>query len=219
VRAVTDGSFIELNGSELTAVSRAEHTRWYLSRRQAGWRPTAAEARSSSLVNSIVVPWEELPEQHRAEHAAFMRTLVGQLEDAGFMPVTPAGGPPEAAGYVRAGAVRARRLSTRRRWTRQNGEELCGSAGDWRVTDQGGDDRTVRDEEFRASHTHLDGDRWSRTGVFRAWQVSERTVVRTLEGRSTAEPGDWIVEGPTGVRWPVADLQFRRSYRPARLAE
>jgi hypothetical protein len=44
--------------------------------------------------------------------------------------------------------------------------------------------------------------------------VSERTVVRTLEGKSTAEAGDWIVEGPGGVRWPVADRQFQRTYRP-----
>jgi hypothetical protein len=219
VRAVTDGSFIELTGSELAAVSRAEHTRWYLRRRQAGWRPTAAEARSSSLVNSIVVPWEELPDQHRTEHAAYMGALVGQLEDAGFMPVTPAGGPPDAVSYVRSGAVRARRLSARRRWTRQNGDELHADAGDWRVIDDGGDDRTVRDQEFQATHAHLGGDRWRRTGMFRAWQVSEQTVVRTLEGRSTAEAEDWIVQGPTGVRWPVTDLQFRRSYRPARLAE
>jgi hypothetical protein len=164
-------------------------------------------------VNSIVVPWEELPDQHRTEHAAYIGTLVGQLEDAGFMPVVPAGGPPEAAEFVRAGAVRARRLSARRRWTRQNGDELHAAEGDWRVIDEGGDDRTVRDEEFRASHTHLGGDRWSRTGVFRAWQVSERTVVRTLEGKSTADSGDWIVEGPSGVRWPVAGRQFQRSYR------
>jgi hypothetical protein len=213
VRAVPKGSFVELTGSDLAAVARAEHNRWYLRRRQAGWRPTAQEARSPALVNSIVVPWEERPERSQVEHAAYIGTLVEQLEDAGFMPVVPAGGPPGTAEFVRAGAVRARRLSARRLWTRQNGDELRADEGDWRVIDEGGDDRTVRDEEFRASHTYLSGDRWRRTGVFRAWQVSEQTVVRTLEGKSTAEAGDWIVQGPTGVRWPVPDRQFQRTYQ------
>ena len=33
-------------------------------------------------------------------------------------------------------------------------------------------------------------------------------------GQATARPGDWVVEAPTGERWPVSDEQFRRSYRP-----
>ena len=40
-------------------------------------------------------------------------------------------------------------------------------------------------------------------------------VVRTREGRATAGPGDWVVEAPTGERWPVRDEQFRWSYRPS----
>ena len=50
-------------------------------------------------------------------------------------------------------------------------------------------------------------------GGFLAWQVTETTVVRTLEGRSTASAGDWIVESPGGERWPVTDRQFQQSYR------
>jgi hypothetical protein len=50
--------------------------------------------------------------------------------------------------------------------------------------------------------------------VFLAWQVTEATVVRTLEGPSTAGAGDWIVESPGGERWPVSGRQFRRGYRP-----
>jgi hypothetical protein len=33
-----------------------------------------------------------------------------------------------------------------------------------------------------------------------------------MEGRAIAQPGDWVVEGRRGERWPVTDGQFRRSY-------
>ena len=131
------------------------------------------------------------------------------------MPVVPEGGPPTAASYRRLGTVSARRLGARLRWRGRSGSALSGRAGDWHVIDEHNDARTVRDLEFRASHEPLGGDRWRRTGTYRAWQVTNETVVRTIEGRSVARPGDWIVEGPGGVRWPVPDEQFRRSYRPA----
>jgi hypothetical protein len=89
---------------------------------------------------------------------------------------------------------------------------LHGDAGDWRVVDGGGDERTVRDPEFRDSHEPLGGDFWLRTGNYRAWRVSQAVVLRTREGRATALPGDWVVEGARGERWPVTDDQFRRSY-------
>lgn len=93
------------------------------------------------------------------------------------------------------------------------GDQLCGDAGDWRVLDDSGDERTVRDVEFRDSHEPLGGERWRRTGTFRAWQVSENLVLRTMEGRAIAQPGDWVVEGRRGERWPITDARFRRTYR------
>ena len=45
------------------------------------------------------------------------------------MPVVPPGGPPHAARYERVGTVRARKLQTRRTWTRRSGDELTGNAG------------------------------------------------------------------------------------------
>lgn len=48
-----------------------------------------------------------------------------------------------------------------------------------------------------------------------AWQVGEALVLRTMEGRAVAQPGDWVVEGSRGERWPVSDSQFRRTYTPA----
>jgi hypothetical protein len=135
------------------------------------------------------------------------------LEDVGFMPVVPEGGPPGAADYQRVGTVRARRLSARRRWTRPAGGELSGDAGDWRVLDDYDEERTVRDAAFQAGHEPLGGEHWRRTGTYRAWQVHDERVLRTLEGRAVAQPGDWVVEGRGGERWPVSNVQFRRTYR------
>lgn len=235
-RAVAPGSFIELNEHDLMAIARAEHTRWFQRRVAAGW--SASDARQTRLngpasrtgaarprtrhragakarVNRRVVPWTALPAADRAGVIDYLRSQLAQLEDAGFMPVVPAGGPPEATEFERIGVVRAKRLNARRLWTRRSGEHLAGNPGDWRVLDDAGDERTVRDVEFRSSHEPLGGEVWRRTGTYRAWQVREHFILRTMEGKAIARPGDWVVEGFRGERWPVADDQFLRSYRPA----
>jgi hypothetical protein len=219
--AVPAGSFIELAERDLAEVARAEHTRWYLRRWAAGWRPTAPANGAGhghrpgrgTLVNGSVVPWADLPGAQRAELVEHVRTQLAQLEDVGFMPIVPEGGPATAASYRRVGTVRARRLEAALRWTTSAGSELSGRAGDWHVLDDHGDERTVRDLEFRASHELLGGHRWRRTGTFRAWPASDELVVRTVEGPAVARRGDWIVEGPGKERWPVTDEHFRRGYQ------
>jgi hypothetical protein len=217
-RAVPPGSFIELNHRDLEEIARAEHIRWYQRRMAAGWsargkHDNASAAVTGSLVNSRVVPWTDLLAEDRAAGIEYLRSQLAQLEDAGFMPVVPAGGAPESAEFQRIGTVRARRLRDGRPWTGASGDELRGDSGDWRVIDEFGDERTVRDAEFRASYEPVDGELWRRTGTFRAWRVSEDLVLRTLEGKAIARPGDWVVEGYRGERWPVTDDQFRRTYR------
>ncbi|MGH3067147.1 MAG: hypothetical protein ACRDMI_01015 [Streptosporangiaceae bacterium] len=220
-RAVAPGSFVELNDHDLEQIACAEHTRWYQRRLAAGWSAVPSPNGSGTapaqgiLVNSRVVPWAGLPAAERTGITGYLRSQLAQLEDVGFMPIVPPGGPPEAAEFRRIGTVRAKRLYARRPWTRRSGEELHGNAGDWRVVDDGGDERTVGDLEFRDSHAPLGGELWQRTGAFRAWQVSEALVLRTMEGRAVAQPGEWVVEGSRGERWPVSDTQFRRTYTPA----
>ena len=215
-RAVSPGSFIELTDRDVEEVARIEHTRWYLRRLAAGWTasPNGSRARAADAdrTNSRVVPWAELPEADRGQSIRSVRSQLAQLEDVGFMPIVQAGGPPEAAEYLRVGTVRAWRLQARRRWTRQSGDELHGNPGDWRVVDDSGDERTVKDLEFRHSHEPLGGERWLRTGTVRAWQAREQLVLRTMEGQAIARRDDWVLEGRSGERWPVTDRQFRRSY-------
>jgi hypothetical protein len=226
--AVFEGSFVELGDRELVKVARAEHTRWYLRRQAAGWRPAhpangtalrasrirsrRSRANHEARVNSSVLPWADLSDDQQAGLVKHVRTQLAQLEDVGFMPVVPEGGPPEAAPYQRIGTVRAHLLDAGLQWSCRSGSELSGNAGDWHVVDEHGDERTVRHPEFAASHNLLEGDRWLRTGIFRAWPTTDTVVVRTIEGPAVARPGDWIVEGPGGERWPVTGEQFRRGY-------
>ena len=234
-RAVAPGSFIELNEHDLVAIAQSEHTRWFQRRVAAGWSPGGASPNGSASrhgsakrngsgswltgprarVNRRVVPWTALPAADRAASIDYLRSQLAQLEDAGFMPVVPEGGPPGTREFERIGNVRARRLNSRRLWTRRSGEHLAGNPGDWRVLDDAGDERTVRDQEFRSSHEPLGGEVWRRTGTYRAWQVTEHFILRTMEGKAIARPGDWVVEGFRGERWPVTDDQFQRTYRPA----
>jgi len=218
-RAVVPGSFIELTDADLEEIARTEHIRWCRRRIAAGWSAVGKNGISrgragDALVNSKLVPWAVLAASERAATVEYLRSQLAQLEDVGFMPVVPQGGPPGAADYQRIGTVRAKRLHARRRWARTAGGELNGQAGDWRVRDEHDDERTIRDAEFRASHEPLGGGRWRRTGTYRAWPVSGRLVLRTLEGRAMAQPGDWVVEGSGGERWPVSNAQFRRTYQP-----
>ena len=176
------------------------------------WAP-ARLVPSGSFIELSQADLERVATAENAPVADVSRQLA-RLEEAGLLPIVPVGGPQAAGSFERVGVVRARRLAARLHWTLPSGEELLGDAGDWHVVDGSGTARTVTDSEFRSSHSRLDDGRWQRIGVFRAWQTAEAVVLRTKEGSATARPGDWVVEGPGGERWPVSDGQFRRSYRP-----
>src|SRR5712691_8889394 len=153
VRQVEPGSFIELSDADVEAVARQEHSRWYERRLAAHWRLPAdgEEDGDADRINSNVRPWDELSRAMRDGLAAYARTQIEQLEDVGFMPDLPDGGPEGAADFARFGVVRAVRLTAGYAWRTPAGDEMSGATGDWRVTDESGDERTVRDREFLAS--------------------------------------------------------------------
>jgi hypothetical protein len=162
-----------------------------------------------------VVPWEELSPQMRSDETRYLRSQLSQLEAVGFVPMIPLDGPPNAAArrFERVGLVRASVLAEPLTWINCSGELMRGDAGDWRVIDDDGNLRTITDPEFRSSHEPAGPGRWRRVGAYLAWQVSEAVVIRTREGNATARPGDWVVQAPSGERWPVNDSQFRWTYR------
>ena len=65
-----------------------------------------------------------------AGHAdvAHVTRQLARLEQAGLLPIVPAGGPQAAASFERIGVVCARRLAARLHWTLPSGEELFGDA-------------------------------------------------------------------------------------------
>ena len=117
MRLVPPGSFIELSQPDLERVAMAEHARWHRRRLAAGWTTGASW---------LAVPWAELPDGERAQRVADTRQQLAQLEDVGFLPVVPAGGPPAAASFERVGAVSAERLTAPLRWTLPSGEQCSG---------------------------------------------------------------------------------------------
>lgn len=51
--------------------------------------------------------------------------------------------------------------------------------------------------------------------VVEAVQVFEAQTIPTLEGDMLASPGDWIITGVKGEKYPCKDDIFRATYRPA----
>ena len=114
--------------------------------------------------------------------------------------------------YRRRGEVRGIRLTEVERWTTSSGDVLVGEPGDWWVTDETGGVRTIKSEDFLATHELIAGDRYRRSGTVSAMQVDSVTVVETPEGAATAQPGDWIVTASPDKNWPVPDAHFRSTY-------
>ena len=50
--------------------------------------------------------------------------------------------------------------------------------------------------------------------VVEAYQVSEKIEIETLEGIMIASPGDWIVTGINGEKYPVKPDIFEKTYKP-----
>ncbi len=49
---------------------------------------------------------------------------------------------------------------------------------------------------------------------FKAYIVTGRLTIRTLEGEIPAEPGDWIVKDADGECYPVKPRIFNATYEP-----
>ncbi len=50
--------------------------------------------------------------------------------------------------------------------------------------------------------------------IIEAVRLTERVVIHTLEGAMVGEPGDWLITGVKGERYPCKDEIFRLTYEP-----
>ena len=50
--------------------------------------------------------------------------------------------------------------------------------------------------------------------VIHAEQLTERVEVHTREGTIVGVPGDWLITGVKGEKYPCGDTIFRQTYEP-----
>lgn len=115
--------------------------------------------------------------------------------------------------FRRTGTVIAEQKPESWTWTTRSGDTLTAGAGDWIVRESDGTEAwSVRDDIFRATYEHVDGNTWRRYGAVSARPARGGEIVETLEGRVTAADGDWVVKGEQGEEWPVPADEFERRY-------
>lgn len=49
--------------------------------------------------------------------------------------------------------------------------------------------------------------------VVDAYQATQSTFIKTLEGTMKANEGDWIITGIEGEQWPVKKEIFEKTYK------
>jgi hypothetical protein len=198
------------------AMAKAEHEDWRRYCKEAGWRYGLVRDENRKIHDKLQ-DWATIeadPNRLEASLDSLAATLTG-LHELGYRS-RPANGEPDDAGwrrFHRTGTVIARKRDQPWSWTTRSGDTLHAQAGDWELRDADGDDRwSVRDDIFRASYEHLDGERWQSRGSVRARPAHDGEVVDTLEGPVTAPAGGWVVWGEAGDRWAVPADEFARRY-------
>lgn len=202
-----------------------EHEDWRRFYTSAGWRysPTRDDDR---LRHDRLLPWHELVARDAeliakgiAAHddqlfaTRAQKNLVSTLRSLrtlGYRSTSKSTG--QWQRFRRCGEISAKKLGYEWPWTDRNGNELMAQPGSWKVTDDAGFQRSVTDEAFVSSYAEIGQGRYRRTGIFRARRVAVQEVVPTDEGEAIVYPGDWVVEGTLGERWPVPADEFGRTY-------
>ena len=50
--------------------------------------------------------------------------------------------------------------------------------------------------------------------IVEAYQIDHEEIIHTLEGEMKASPGDWIITGVHGERYPCKPDIFNKTYEP-----
>lgn len=189
------------------AMARAEHQDWCRFYRAAGWRYGPVRD-DDHKVHDKLLDWDAAGHTDTFKTSA-LRSLADTLLELAKLGYRSR---PLWQRYRRVGTVVAEQQHQAWTWESGSGDVMHGEAGDWAVRDEAGNTWSVRDDIFRGTHEHVDGDRWRRTGFNKARRARAGEIVDTLEGPATASDGDWIVAGDGGEQWPVPDEQFRQRY-------
>lgn len=201
--------FFDLAEEELSRLAELEHASWVAHYRAAGWRP--GPRNDTARTHPNLVAWADLPAEARRKTEAGVIDTLSQLRALGYRSVRADEG--TWATYERVGQVRATRLNAAHRWTTAGGARMRGEPGDWLVVDPMGGERTVAASVFRATHAHIEADRWRRVGRVTARRANLGEMIASLEGGQRAGAGDWVVRDPVGNEWLVPERVFAGSYR------
>jgi hypothetical protein len=100
---------------------------------------------------------------------------------------------------------------TYRKW---GGRQRC-KAGDW-IVDNAGDVYTVDRETFGRTYTPVGPGRWMQSAPVWAEVATTHGSIRTQEGRTRYEPGDYLVfNEPDGSdAYAISRDTFERLYEP-----
>jgi hypothetical protein len=194
-------------------MAKAEHESWCRYYRRNHWKYGAVRDDKNRVHNKLV-DWpvvkdgEELAEAEKDVLNAAVTSLAAtlwSLRQLGYR------SRPVWKRFTRIGTVTAEQRSTPWTWTSHSGQTMRANAGDWQVQADG---RTwsVREDIFRTSYEHVDGNQWRRRGDVFARPAQPSETIKTLEGPTTAADGDWVVRGADGEEWPVPAQEFAERY-------
>jgi hypothetical protein len=213
VGAAGPPSRADFSDEELERMAMREHGSWLEQYRRAGWR-WGATRDDGRRRHPDLVPWARLTPQGRRKAADGVLSSLALLRTLGYHSQPDPGRAWRA--YEREGSlVTAQRVSRAWHWRLRDGTRLRASPGDWRVTDEHGESRSVAPDEFARSYEPVGDERYRRTGRVLARRAMPGEVVRTLEGDVIAREGDWVVRGEGGEEWPVPAARFAAGYRAA----
>ncbi|WP_445168504.1 hypothetical protein ACTXG7_03690 [Mycolicibacterium sp. Dal123E01] len=191
----------------------AEHEDWRKYYESQGW--TYNKHRDDARQrHDRLLPWREYvkrhPEDVHKSRKSLATTLIN-LRTLGYRS-EPKTAPPQWRQYRRHGEVTAEKRDSGWTWKTRKGEIMNANPGDWAVTDDQGNERSVAPAIFESTHQPVGPRRYQRTGTVFARQATQQEVIETLEGNTAANKGDWIVKGANGEMWPVPNEQFLNSY-------
>ena len=100
-------------------------------------------------------------------------------------------------------------------WTTRSGKLMTVAIGDRVIMDFGGGIRSVKPDSFNATHVHVEGNVYERTGEVWARPAQPGERVLTQEGEDVAGENQWLVTDDDGNSWFVPEDVFTANYRPA----
>jgi hypothetical protein len=210
VQGVLDASMV-LDHRQLEKMAAMEHESWMQHHRDHGWRPGSPRD-DQRKIHPALVAWDFLDDLNRDRTRSTVRAALFTLEGLGYRSTII--GANAWIRVQRVGEVRATPGEENWQWSTTSGEQLRGKAGDWRVTGPEGNSWSVTPEIFAQTYTHIEGDRWRRTGEAVARVAVEGEVIESLEGPQTAHRGEWVIKGTAGELWVISAENFAQTYAP-----